>query len=59
MDTQSGIMERKLTNSGFTPSCLALNPTIENITILEKIDVNELVKQTTKVSTIALLLSLL
>ena len=48
-----------LTSSGFTPSCFALNPTIEKITILENIEVKELVKQTTNVSTKALLLGLL
>ena len=39
-----------LTSSGSVPSCLALNPTIEKTTILANIDVQELVKQTIRVS---------
>ena len=43
------------TSSGSVPSCLALNPTIENTTILENIEVAELVKHTISVSTNELL----
>lgn len=53
------IKYHKLTSWGGIPKRLDLYPTIEKMMILAKIEVNELEKQTIKVSTSGLLLFLL